>query len=467
MKSVSLRAISAILILGVGAMILSSVSLLLLTGLLQQTYQTSPYVPIWALVVGNAAFAAFVPAGPYFRGRFGLRRTVLGGTVIMAIGSLASAFAPLFGLFLVGRLLQGAGAGLLLVALIPPVFRMMAAERRMWIAAILLGGLFGAFSLGPIAGGLGLVMGTWRPVFGLAAGMGVVAGVIAFGAIPREPAPSPAPPVPWRGFFWWLGTVAGLAVAVGNLRQFGPFSLAVWPALLVAAFCGIQVLLPSATPQWIEWRHIASAKPLLGTAMASSALVTLIFCIGPIHSEIAKVLQINASTMTEQLLFVPAGVAVAAVWVSLAYDRLGPGRLGAIGMAAIVACALALHSMGMWTSSGELELVLFLSAWGVGTTFAAGMLGAALGGPRETLPQRMTTVQGVRLLVFALLAPGYAWIHHSFIRAASHTTSGSPVARLYAVHHLAWMALGVALFTAGLAYMMTRTGPHAVLGTRH
>lgn len=467
MKSKSLGAISAILVLGVGAVILSSVSLLLLTGLLQQTYQTSPYAPIWALVVGNAAFAAFVPAGPHFAVHFGLRRTVLGGTAIITIGSLTSAVAPWFGLFLVGRLLQGSGAGLLLVALIPQIFRLMAAERRMWLAAILLGGLFGAFSLGPIAGGLSLIINTWRPVFEFAAGLAIVAGVVAYRAIPREPAPSPVSSVPWRGTLWWLSMVAGLAVAVGNLRQFGPFSLAVWPALLVGVFCGIQVLLPSDTPQWIELRQIASAKPLLGTAMASSSLVALILCIGPIHSEIAKVLQIHAAMMTEQLFFVPAGVVIAAVWVSVAYDRLGPGRLGAIGMAAIVVCALALHSVGMRTSAIELELVLFFTAWGVGTTFAAGMLGAALGGPRETLPQRMTTVQGVRLLIFALLAPGYAWIHHGLIRLASHTTSRSPVARLYAIHHLAWMTMGVALFTIGLAYMMTRMGPHAALGTRH
>jgi DHA2 family lincomycin resistance protein-like MFS transporter len=443
-------------------------ALLLLTSLIQRAFRTSPYAPIWTLVVGNATFAASAPAGPWLKDRLGLRPTALLGAGAGLVGGVVCAAAPAFWVLLAGRFIQGAGAGMLLMALIPTAFRAISPKRRPWVIAILLGGLFGSFALGPVLGGLGVADSAWRGVFWLAAGLSALALAFAAG-LPAGGAARDRPSWDTTGFALWAAVVGGLAVGTGYLRQYGPFSPAVWPAYLVAVLAA--VLLVPATQQvgqpWVDWRHLARTRPLLGTATACSALVALILCIGPIHSVLAKVLHVAPLTMAALFLAIPAGVAVVAIVLAMTYDRLGPGLLGMGGALLVLACALWLWTTGPATTLAALGTMTVLAALGVGATFASGMIGAAMGGGLETLPSRMTAVQGARLLVYALLAPAYAWVHHSFIRQASGSGATSVVARSAAVHHLAVMAIGFAALAWAFSATMAATGKgHTLRGAR-
>jgi EmrB/QacA subfamily drug resistance transporter len=108
--------------------------------------------------------AALVPAGR-IADRAGRRRTYLGGMAVFALGSLLCALAPVLGVLLLGRVVQGLGAAaaspaslaLLLAASGP---RQRAVQAARWTGAAAVG-----LCLGPLLGGALTDLGGWRWAF--------------------------------------------------------------------------------------------------------------------------------------------------------------------------------------------------------------------------------------------------------------------------------------------------------------
>ena len=135
-----------------------------------------------AFIIGMAAGQILL--GPVSDGR-GRRRLLLGGAVVFTVTSALCAVAP-SGLLLVAmRLLQGlaAGAGVAIGRAVvgdayPPA---EAARRYGTLAAI----TFIGPVLAPAAGGLVLVVGSWRTVFGVLTGFGVLMVLAVWWGIPE------------------------------------------------------------------------------------------------------------------------------------------------------------------------------------------------------------------------------------------------------------------------------------------
>jgi MFS family permease len=96
---------------------------------------------------------------------FGRSRTLALGSATFTVGSLVAGLAPSFGVLLVGRVLQGLGAALVLPAglevvhaLVPPEGELVAFRWRGIAFAT-------AFGLGPVVGGVATHTAGWRTVF--------------------------------------------------------------------------------------------------------------------------------------------------------------------------------------------------------------------------------------------------------------------------------------------------------------
>ena len=108
--------------------------------------------------------------------RYGRRRLLIGGTLLFAAASLACTLAPNLAVLLGGRILQGAGAAMLMpnsLAILGATFAGAAKGRAigLWAAS---GAVMGA--LGPVLGGWLIDTAGWRTVF-------VINLPIAFGAV--------------------------------------------------------------------------------------------------------------------------------------------------------------------------------------------------------------------------------------------------------------------------------------------
>lgn len=106
--------------------------------------------------------------------------------LIFGAGSLINMLSPTMEIFLVGRLVQGLGGGLL-AGLGFAVIR-SAMPARLWTrAAGLVSAMWGVGSLvGPALGGLFAQFGLWRGAFGLLLAISVVLAFLSRGALPHE-----------------------------------------------------------------------------------------------------------------------------------------------------------------------------------------------------------------------------------------------------------------------------------------
>ncbi|HEY1640747.1 MAG TPA: MFS transporter [Streptosporangiaceae bacterium] len=199
----------------------------------------------WVLNGYTIVFAAvLVPAGRW-ADRVGRRRIFTAGLIGFSIGSLLCGLAPGVTALIAARLIQAAGAGLmvpaslsLLLASVPPSLRARAIGT--WSAL----GALGA-ALGPVIGG-SLVQLSWRWVFWINLPVGVAAVLLASRVIPesRDEHVRGRPDLLGAGL---LAAAVGLiALALVEAPGWGWTSARFGGALLAAVACGAGVVVRSA-----------------------------------------------------------------------------------------------------------------------------------------------------------------------------------------------------------------------------
>ena len=162
------------------------------------------------LVAYFAAFAAVLLPGGILADRLGPRPIALAGLAIFAIGALAGALAPGFGMLVGARVVQGAGAGMVSPAALAGAVSGFRPERRgaalgAWGASAGVANLIGPL----LGGGLTVALG-WRAVWWAMVPLAVLAGAGLLVCLPRIGRPPAASDV--RAL---TPTVAGAALVAG------------------------------------------------------------------------------------------------------------------------------------------------------------------------------------------------------------------------------------------------------------
>jgi MFS family permease len=133
--------------------------------------------------IWGAAFAAALA-----RSR-GLRHAYRISLTLFAVGSIGCAIAPDMRIFLVGRLFQGLGGGLL-TALAYTTIRRVFPEHLRTRAIVIVSGIWGAAALsGPLFGGLLADWGFWRWAFWIDVPVALAVGLLAENALPKSSTP--------------------------------------------------------------------------------------------------------------------------------------------------------------------------------------------------------------------------------------------------------------------------------------
>jgi MFS family permease len=226
----------------------------------------------------------------------GRRSVYLADVGLFALGSLLVAVAPSFAVVIVGRAIQGLGAGGIFPVASAVIGDTFPPEKR-GSALGLIGAVFGlAFIIGPIIGGV-LLLASWRWLFAINLPIALVVMVIAPPLLPNTPAKT-------HGSFDWVG-MSMLALLLSFLTygltqidttQFwaSVTGLRVWPSLALALiFLPIFLL--------IEYK---ASDPVLRLSLFESRQVTL-----------ASVLSFGAGLGESAVVFIPA-LAVAAFAVT-------------------------------------------------------------------------------------------------------------------------------------------------------
>jgi MFS family permease len=270
--------------------------------------------------------------------RLGLRTATVAAGLVYSAGCLMSALAPNIGLFLLGRLVQGVGAGwvsglgFVIVGVVFPerhLVKVLAAISAMWGAATF---------VGPLVGGLFAEAGHWRGAFWAFAAQAAAFSLAAAWLLRRSGPQREAPGAPLAQVAVLAGAVVALAAAglmhsAGGAAAVGAAGLALlWLALRIDARARVQLLPRRAGDlSTVVGQGYAALFALPAAAIGLSAF-------GP------AILQTLRGLSPLQAGYVVAVEALGWTAAAMAASRAGPrwaGRLIVIGGALICACVAA------------------------------------------------------------------------------------------------------------------------------
>jgi MFS family permease len=219
-------------------------------GLPLLSWVTTLYVA--AAVLGSIS-VAMRPRG------MGLRIAYVFGAVLFGAGSLVCAAAPVMEVVLVGRTIQGYGAGIL--AALAYAFVRFAFPEPLWPkASTLYAAIWGvATLLGPSAGGLFADGSNWRHAFIVLVPLGVLMAVLAPWLLPKATDDRAEGRIPFVQIGLLIGAVLLVSIA-GTLEQTG--GKAVLVALAVIAIALMLVIERQGRTRLLPTGAVTLSKPV-------------------------------------------------------------------------------------------------------------------------------------------------------------------------------------------------------------
>ncbi|MER5890238.1 MFS transporter [Streptomyces sp. NPDC001941] len=250
----------------------------------------------WIVDGYSTLFAGLLLSGGALADRAGHRRTFLTGLGVFALASLACALAGSPALLVTGRMVQGAGAALLVPASLG-LLRATFPDRAVRARAVAVWGAVAAvaFGAGPVAGGLLVAAGGWRWVFWLNLPVAALAVVLTLRHLPsstgperhrlkgpRSKGPRSTGPRPKADPLGQLLGVVGLVALATGLNEAGTRG---WssPLVLAAIGLGLAALVAfAAVERALETRLSAGGRraPLLAPSLFRSRSFTATAVVG-------------------------------------------------------------------------------------------------------------------------------------------------------------------------------------------
>ncbi|MFE2288047.1 MFS transporter [Streptomyces sp. NPDC059443] len=373
----------------------------------------------WVLNGYAIVFAALLVVAGRLADRSGHKPVFLTGLAVFTLASVGCALAPNVGALIAARLVQAAGAALLMPTSLALLLDSTTPEKRAgavraWAS---IGGI--AAGLGPVAGGL-LVQAGWHWVFIINVPVGIVTFALGLKALP-SPGRAGAEKSPLPDLFGaalLTGSIATLALSLVKAPDWGWTSAGTLGGLAGAVLLGVWFVLRSA-------RHpvpIVELPLLRVPAFASAAAALMLFTVAFAGMLLGAVLWCQGvwgySALRTGLAIAPGPLLVppVALRIGPAVARFGAGRIAMAGTVLFAAGVLWWAAMLDTGSSYAASLVpgMLLTGLGVGMTLPVltGVSAAALpparfatGSAITSMGRQIGAVLGVALLVGLLGTP--------------------------------------------------------------
>jgi EmrB/QacA subfamily drug resistance transporter len=309
------------------------------------------------------------------------------GFVVFTVGSALCGFSGTATILILSRLVQGAGAAMMMVnsvAILTEVFPPNERGRAMGINGITwaVGGV-----LGPVLGGLILNAGSWRWIFFINIPIGILGalwGYLALREITRRDTGERFDPTGAVAFSIGLVSIL-LALTMGI--QYSWFSP---PILILFATCVVFLA-------FFFWWESRSKNPMLDLSLFQdrvynfSVLAALLQSLGMFAVNFLIVFYLQAvrgfDPLTAALLLIPLPLvsSVVAPISGIVADRIGARFPATIGLVLQAAALLWLSNLAVDTAYIELAVALGLMGLGGGMFFSPNTSAAMTAAPRHRL----------------------------------------------------------------------------------
>jgi multidrug resistance protein len=226
---------------------------------IQQSFGVSQRELAWVFSIYVLMNLVGTPLMAKLSDRYGRRNIYVGDVALFGIGSAIVMLSPSFAVLLLGRAIQGLGAGGIFPVASAVIGDTFPPEKR-GSALGLIGAVFGlAFIVGPILGGILLLL-SWHWIFAINLPIAVILIIAAWGILPTT-RPAELRPFDWVGMVILAVLLTSLAYGLNQIDTnnfFGSLaSLQVWPVLLLTV-----LLVPVF---W--WRQQHAPDPIIRPAI--------------------------------------------------------------------------------------------------------------------------------------------------------------------------------------------------------
>ena len=436
----------AVLAVGFDVTILSLALPALATGLHASTSELQWFVAAYTLVFA----AAMIPAG-MLGDRFGRKKTLSVALVIFGVSSLAAAYAPSAGAFIVARAVLGLGGAAILpmvLGIVPTLFS--PDERRRAIAVVMAAAMLG-YPAGPIIGGWLLGHFWWGAVFLINVPVVVLALAAVIAWLPESRSTRKrrldAPGV--------LTSSLGLAALTYGVIQAGQYGwgdvTAVGPLIGGAVLIGVFVIREQgAAEPLVDLTLFREAGFTVGTLLSTTVSFVMFGVLFAVPQYFQTILGTDAMGGGVRLLPLIGGMLAGAVVADRFATRVGARIAVGLGFVLLAAGLLAGATTAASSGYGLAAAWTIVAGLGLGFVMPVAM-DAAIGTLREDAAGvGSALIQAVRMVGSSFGASILGSALNSGYRGHLHP-EGLPPAAAHAVREGVYGGLDVARRTGSAA----------------
>jgi EmrB/QacA subfamily drug resistance transporter len=393
----ALRRLTWILVLGSLAPALDTTIVNVALAAIGRGLHTSVDASQWTITGYLLTVAIAMPVAVWAASRFGAKRMWLLSLSLFLAGSVASGAAWNIGSLIVFRLIQGAGAGLLL-----PVVTMLLVQAA---GPKRLGRLMATASLpmvvvpifGPVVSGLIVNYLGWRWIFYVNVPICLAVLVLAWLKVPASPPSTGRKPLDVLGLALLSPGLAlltyGLSEATGqNGFASGTAALPLAAGLLLVTAFAVHSLRTRRTPlvslRALRIRSYAAASAVL--FLAGLSLYGPLLLLALYYQQVQ-----GKSAILTGLILAPQGIGslLPRTVAGKLTDRIGPRLVVVAGLLLTIAGTIAFTQAGPATSEWLLAASLLVRGAGLAGVTIAVMAGAFQGVPKEQVPDASSTTR--------------------------------------------------------------------------
>ncbi|MDN8579798.1 DHA2 family efflux MFS transporter permease subunit [Corynebacterium bovis] len=367
------RLLIGILVAAAFVVILNETTLSVAMPVIMDQFAVTPGAAQWLTTGFMVTTAVVIPLTGWILQRFSTRAVYIAALTIFLAGTLVAAFAPVFAVLLLGRIVQAVGTALVMPLLMTTIIELVPMERRGSVFGLMSVVIAAAPALGPTVSGLILEGLGWRWIFGVMTPLIVIMLVVGavlvknVGQAGRPVLDVPSVGLSAVGFAAALYGLSGLGEIAQGAAPFVPVGTLVVGLVVLAVFVrrqerlrrGGRSPLLNLEPMRIREFVLSLVLLLLAFGMLFGFIILM-----PLFAQDVM----GLSQFTTGLTTLPGGVvmAVTGPLVGRAFDVRGTRPLIIPGAACLTVAMVGLALMTESTSAWYLTGVTVILNLGVG-----------------------------------------------------------------------------------------------------